>query len=64
MFASPLAKSIAREKGIDLRALGGGSGPEGRIVKADVLAAAARMCFSITSLLHTCEYNNTHNTHA
>ena len=35
VFASPLAKRIAREKGIDLAALKG-SGPRGRIVKADV----------------------------
>lgn len=33
--ASPLAKKIAQEKGIDLHALAG-SGPEGRIVKKDV----------------------------
>src|SRR5690606_1717377 len=37
-FASPLARRIAAEKGIDLGALQG-SGPNGRIVKADVLAA-------------------------
>jgi pyruvate dehydrogenase E2 component (dihydrolipoamide acetyltransferase) len=36
--ASPLAKRIAREDGVDLNALTG-SGPGGRIVKADVLAA-------------------------
>ena len=35
--ASPLARRIARESGVDLRALTG-SGPGGRIVKADVLA--------------------------
>ena len=37
-FASPLARRLAAEKGIDLDALQG-SGPNGRIVKADVLAA-------------------------
>jgi pyruvate dehydrogenase E2 component (dihydrolipoamide acetyltransferase) len=37
--ASPLARRIARERGVDLRALSG-SGPGGRIVKADVQAAA------------------------
>ena len=37
-FASPLARRLAAEKGIDLGALQG-SGPNGRIVKADVLAA-------------------------
>lgn len=36
--ASPLAKRVAREDGVDLRNLSG-SGPGGRIVKADVLAA-------------------------
>jgi len=35
LFASPLAKRIAAEKGIDLASLKG-SGPNGRIVKADV----------------------------
>ena len=37
--ASPLAKRIAAEMGVDLASLKG-SGPEGRIVKEDVLAAA------------------------
>jgi pyruvate dehydrogenase E2 component (dihydrolipoamide acetyltransferase) len=35
VFASPLARRIAAEKGIDLHALSG-SGPRGRIVKSDV----------------------------
>ncbi len=39
--ASPLAKKIAKEKGIPLGALKGrGTGPGGRVVKADVLKAA------------------------
>ncbi|MEE8438874.1 MAG: pyruvate dehydrogenase complex dihydrolipoamide acetyltransferase [Micropepsaceae bacterium] len=38
IFASPLAKRIAEQKGIDLKTLQG-SGPRGRIVKADVEAA-------------------------
>jgi pyruvate dehydrogenase E2 component (dihydrolipoamide acetyltransferase) len=38
ILASPLAKRIATEKGVDLSALKG-SGPNGRIVKADVEAA-------------------------
>jgi pyruvate dehydrogenase E2 component (dihydrolipoamide acetyltransferase) len=38
IFASPLAKRIAADKGIDLAAIKG-SGPNGRIVKADVEAA-------------------------
>jgi pyruvate dehydrogenase E2 component (dihydrolipoamide acetyltransferase) len=35
IFASPLARRLARERGIDLAAIAG-SGPHGRIVKADV----------------------------
>jgi pyruvate dehydrogenase E2 component (dihydrolipoamide acetyltransferase) len=35
VFASPLARRIAAQKGVDLSALSG-SGPHGRIVKADV----------------------------
>ena len=38
MIASPLAKRLAAEKGVDLSAVAG-SGPNGRIVKADVEAA-------------------------
>jgi pyruvate dehydrogenase E2 component (dihydrolipoamide acetyltransferase) len=38
VFASPLARRIAAEKGIDLSALQG-SGPHGRIVKSDVEGA-------------------------
>ena len=38
IFASPLARRIAADQGLDLSALRG-SGPHGRIVKADVLAA-------------------------
>ncbi|HVU38286.1 MAG TPA: dihydrolipoamide acetyltransferase family protein [Opitutales bacterium] len=38
--ASPLAKKVAEEKGVTLAGLQG-SGPGGRIVRADVLAAAA-----------------------
>ncbi|MEP4195393.1 MAG: pyruvate dehydrogenase complex dihydrolipoamide acetyltransferase [Aliishimia sp.] len=40
IFASPLARRIAAQKGIDLASLTG-SGPRGRIVKADVEGAAA-----------------------
>lgn len=39
IFASPLAKKVAEEKGVDLSALQG-SGPSGRIIKRDVEAAA------------------------
>jgi pyruvate dehydrogenase E2 component (dihydrolipoamide acetyltransferase) len=38
LFATPLARRIARERGIDLSSLRG-SGPNGRVVKADVEAA-------------------------
>lgn len=37
-FSSPLSRALARERGLDLQSLTG-SGPNGRIVKADVLAA-------------------------
>lgn len=38
IFASPLARRIAADKGVDLASISG-SGPKGRIVKADVEAA-------------------------
>ncbi len=38
VFASPLARKIAEQKGVDLAAVQG-SGPRGRIVKSDVEAA-------------------------
>ena len=38
VFASPLAKRIAKEKGLDLSSVAG-SGPHGRIVKSDVESA-------------------------
>jgi pyruvate dehydrogenase E2 component (dihydrolipoamide acetyltransferase) len=40
VFASPLARRIAEQKGIDIAKLSG-SGPRGRIVKADVESAKA-----------------------
>ena len=40
VFASPLAKKLAEEKGVDLSRIEG-SGPSGRIVKKDVEAAAS-----------------------
>jgi pyruvate dehydrogenase E2 component (dihydrolipoamide acetyltransferase) len=40
IFASPLARRIAAQKGLDLAAVPG-SGPHGRIVKADVEGASA-----------------------
>ncbi|MFD0859557.1 pyruvate dehydrogenase complex dihydrolipoamide acetyltransferase [Roseovarius aquimarinus] len=41
IFASPLARRIAADKGLDLSAIQG-SGPHGRIVKADVEKATAK----------------------
>ncbi|MFO8126590.1 pyruvate dehydrogenase complex dihydrolipoamide acetyltransferase [Yoonia sp.] len=40
IFATPLARRIAADKGLDLAAISG-SGPRGRIVKADVESATA-----------------------
>jgi pyruvate dehydrogenase E2 component (dihydrolipoamide acetyltransferase) len=40
IFASPLARRLAKERGIDLAALSG-SGPHGRIVRADIEGAKA-----------------------
>jgi len=42
IFASPIARKIAQEKGIDLSSLKG-SGPAGRIIKIDVLNAAEKI---------------------
>jgi pyruvate/2-oxoglutarate dehydrogenase complex dihydrolipoamide acyltransferase (E2) component len=39
-FISPVARKIAEEEGVDLSAIGVGSGPGGRIVKEDVLRFA------------------------
>ncbi|MBM4385905.1 MAG: 2-oxo acid dehydrogenase subunit E2, partial [Deltaproteobacteria bacterium] len=40
IVASPIARRLAKERGVDLAALAG-SGPAGRIVEADVLAVAS-----------------------
>src|SRR5262249_37662068 len=40
VFASPLARRIAKDAGVDVAALAG-SGPHGRVVRADVEAAIA-----------------------
>ncbi|KAJ35168.1 hypothetical protein BW45_29890, partial [Agrobacterium tumefaciens] len=40
IFASPLARRLAKEAGLDLSAVSG-SGPHGRIVKTDIEKAAA-----------------------
>src|SRR5690606_30401944 len=48
IFASPLAKRLARTAGIDLAALKG-SGPQGRIIKRDVQAASTATSSADTS---------------
>ncbi|MBN9333145.1 pyruvate dehydrogenase complex dihydrolipoamide acetyltransferase [Devosia sp.] len=45
VFASPLAKRLAKEAGIDLSTVAG-SGPKGRVVKSDVEAAKSGKGFS------------------
>ncbi|SFZ82141.1 pyruvate dehydrogenase E2 component (dihydrolipoamide acetyltransferase) [Devosia enhydra] len=40
VFASPLARRLAKEAGLDLSAIAG-SGPKGRVIKADVEAASS-----------------------
>jgi pyruvate dehydrogenase E2 component (dihydrolipoamide acetyltransferase) len=42
IFASPLARRMAQQAGLDLSAIAG-SGPQGRIVKADIEAALSAM---------------------
>lgn len=49
LFASPRARMRARENGIDLGSLRG-SGPHGRIVEADVLAASSETRVRMTPL--------------
>ena len=51
IFASPLARRIASDSGLDLAEITG-SGPKGRIVKADVSIAAGKS-FSLTAPLTT-----------
>ncbi len=48
VFASPLAKRIAADKGIDLSSITG-SGPKGRIVKADVEKVKAGVVSSVAT---------------
>ena len=47
IVASPLAKRIAKEKGVDLAKIKG-SGPKGRIVKADIIATSPSVQASST----------------
>ena len=51
IFASPLARRIASDSGLDLTEITG-SGPKGRIVKADVSIAAGKS-FSLTAPITT-----------
>ncbi len=48
VFASPLARKIATERGIDLSAIEG-SGPSGRVVKKDLEQAGAAPVVSVSS---------------
>ena len=48
IFATPLARRLAREKGVDLENISG-SGPHGRIVKADILGVSSLHCLLYTS---------------
>ena len=48
VFASPLARRIAADQGLDLGQIAG-TGPHGRIVKADVLAAKAQPAAAASS---------------
>lgn len=47
VFASPLARRLAKERGLDLKAVAG-SGPHGRIVKRDVEAALAESALKVS----------------
>lgn len=49
IFASPLARRLAEKAGLDLKAIQG-SGPRGRIVKVDILAAGGRVAPSPSPL--------------
>ena len=53
--ASPLARKLAREAGLTLESLAPGSGPGGRIVRADVEAAASVAPVSYLSIEATLE---------
>ncbi len=48
VFASPLAKRLAKESGVDMSALRG-SGPHGRIVKADIERAVRQGAAPVTA---------------
>lgn len=52
IFASPLAKTIAKEKGIDLARLSG-SGPSGRIRAQDVINAPSMLAMTMTPSMMT-----------
>lgn len=50
IFASPFAKTIAAQKGINISMLGQGSGPGGRIVAQDLSSASPISTPSASSL--------------
>lgn len=52
IFASPLARNIARQNGIDLSTITG-SGPRGRIIKQDVEASISSSKSSVSSTTQT-----------
>lgn len=54
IFASPLARKIAAEKGLDLAQIAG-SGPSGRIVKADVESVAPSKAAIATEVMDVVE---------
>ncbi|MCX7046598.1 MAG: 2-oxo acid dehydrogenase subunit E2, partial [Candidatus Sumerlaeota bacterium] len=53
--ASPAARKIAEEKGVDLQTVGAGSGPGGRIISTDVLTAELAPALSAASAARNAE---------
>lgn len=51
LIASPFAKKIAAETGVDLKSIGAGSGPNGRIVAADVFEAKGKVAAQAEALV-------------
>ncbi len=66
VFATPLAKNIAISRGIDIKKIGSGSGPEGRITKFDVERFSTNNGNSFATEHHvpspTIQPNTLHNT--
>ena len=59
IIATPYAKKLAKELGVDLAALAG-SGPNGRITAADVEASRNGKGGAIRASLHIYTYTHTH----